>query len=350
MGAIELCRTAAPGGHTETCPSAASSAAPPTRAATGIARSEGQARAEWLAARQAELLPVPHFHVVFTLPAPVAEIAFPNKATVYAILFRTAAETLRTIAADPKHLGAEIGLVAVLHTWGQNLHHHRHVHCVVPGGGPWLDDTRWVACRQGFFLPVRVLSRLFRRRTPIALAGIVPFAVKAPIRQVAGLAAITGSTASLAQLCRPPSPPPPAIRRPRSSPAAADRGTRTNRHRHNPHSRAHHPAGSLNSASMRSRSRLRPTPVPRDLIEASRFKQLAAHASKIRRDGDFDSIVACEQRLSAFSHRLDPPPRFAPSALNAGFRPHCRRSRDRDGTAGVDPEPPFVACGDIGRL
>ena len=123
----------------------------------------GQARAEWLAARQAELLPVPYFHVVFTLPAPVAEIAFQNKATVYAILFRAAAETLRTIAADPKHLGAEIGLVAVLHTWGQNLHHHPHVHCVVPGGGPSLDGTRWIACRPGFFLPVRVLSRLFRR-------------------------------------------------------------------------------------------------------------------------------------------------------------------------------------------
>jgi hypothetical protein len=100
---------------------------------------------------------------VFTLPAPVAEIAFHNKATVYAILFRTAAETLRTIAADPKHLGAETGFVAVLHTWGQNLHHHPHVHCVVPGGGPSLDHTRWVTCRQGFFLPVRVLSRLFRR-------------------------------------------------------------------------------------------------------------------------------------------------------------------------------------------
>jgi hypothetical protein len=104
---------------------------------------------------QAELLPVPYFHVVFTLPAAVAEIAFQNKATVYAILFRTAAETLRTIAADPTHLGAEIGLVAVLHTWGQNLHHHPHVHCVVPGGGPPLDHTRWIACRPGFFLPVR---------------------------------------------------------------------------------------------------------------------------------------------------------------------------------------------------
>jgi Putative transposase/Transposase zinc-binding domain len=164
MRAIELCRTAALGGHIETCADCGL-----IRCAYNSCRNrhcpkcQGQARAEWLAARQAELLPVPYFHVVFTVPAPVAEIAFQNKATVYAILFRTAAETLRTIAADPKHLGAEIGLVAVLHTWGQNLHHHPHVHCVVPGGGPSLDGARWVACRPGFFLPVRVLSRLFRR-------------------------------------------------------------------------------------------------------------------------------------------------------------------------------------------
>ena len=165
MSAIELCRTAALGGHTEACADCGL-----VRCAYNSCRNrhcpkcQGQARAEWLADRQAELLPVPYFHVVFTLPAPVAEIAFQNKEAVYAILFRTAAETLRTIAADPKHLGAEIGLVAVLHTWGQNLHHHPHVHCVVPGGGPSLDGTHWIACRPGFFLPVRVLSRLFRRR------------------------------------------------------------------------------------------------------------------------------------------------------------------------------------------
>src|SRR5438132_5673799 len=164
MSAIELCRTAALGGHTEACAECGL-----VRIAYNSCRirhcpkCQGQARAEWLAARQAELLPVPYFHVVFTLPAPVAEIAFQNKERVYAILFRAAAETLRTIAADPKHLGAEIGLVAVLHTWGQNLHHHPHIHCVVPGGGPSLGGTRWVACRPGFFLPVRVLSRLFRR-------------------------------------------------------------------------------------------------------------------------------------------------------------------------------------------
>jgi hypothetical protein len=165
MSAIELCRTAALGGHTEACAQCGL-----VRCAYNSCRNrhcpkcQGEARAEWLAARQAELLPVSYFHVVFTLPAPVAEIAFQNKEAVYAILLRTAAETLRTIAADPKHLGAEIGLVAMLHTWGQSLHHHPHVHCVVPGGGPSLDHTRWVACRPGFFLPVRVLGRLFRRR------------------------------------------------------------------------------------------------------------------------------------------------------------------------------------------
>jgi hypothetical protein len=164
MSAIERCRTAELGGHAEVCSSCGL-----IRCAYNSCRNrhcpkcQGRARAEWVAARQAELLPVPYFHVVFTLPAAVAEIAFQNKATVYAILFQAAAETLCTIAADPKHLGAEIGLVAVLHTWGQNLQHHPHVHCVVPGGGPSPDGTRWIGCRPGFFLPVRVLSRLFRR-------------------------------------------------------------------------------------------------------------------------------------------------------------------------------------------
>ena len=164
MRAIELCRTAELGGHTEVCPDCGL-----VRCAYNSCRNrhcpkcQGQARAEWLAARQAELLPVPYFHVVFTLPAPVAEMAFQNKRVVYAILFRAAAEALRRIAADSRHLGAEIGLVAVLHTWGQSLHHHPHVHCVVPGGGLSPDGARWIGCRPGFFLPVRVLSRLFRR-------------------------------------------------------------------------------------------------------------------------------------------------------------------------------------------
>src|SRR3954454_9256794 len=164
MGAIEACRTAALGGHVERCTECGL-----IRIAYNSCRDrhcpkcQGSARAAWLAERQAELLPVPYFHVVFTLPAPAAEIAFQNKATVYAILFKAAAETLSTIAADPRHLGAEIGFVAVLHTWGQNLQHHPHVHCLVPGGGLSPDGRRWVSCRSGFFLPVRVLSRLFRR-------------------------------------------------------------------------------------------------------------------------------------------------------------------------------------------
>jgi len=164
MGAITTCRTAALGGHVEQCDDCGA-----TRIAYNSCRNrhcpkcQGLARAQWFAERQAELLPVPYFHIVFTLPASVGEIAFQNKAAVYAILFRAAAETLATIAADPRHLGAKLGMTMVLHTWGQTLQHHPHVHCVVPGGGPSLDGTRWVACRPGFFLPVRVLARLFRR-------------------------------------------------------------------------------------------------------------------------------------------------------------------------------------------
>jgi hypothetical protein len=163
MAAITACRTAALGGHVEQCTDCGE-----IRISYNSCRNrhcpkcQNLARAQWVEARQAELLPVPYFHVVFTLPAQLAGIAFQNKAVVYDILMRTAAETLRTIAADPKHLGAEIGLIAVLHTWGQNLHHHPHVHCIVPGGGPSPDATRWMACRPGFFLPVKVLSKLFR--------------------------------------------------------------------------------------------------------------------------------------------------------------------------------------------
>jgi hypothetical protein len=121
------------------------------------------ARAQWIEDRQSELLDTQYFHVVFTLPEEIAAIAYQNKKVVYDILFRATSETLRTIAADPKHLGAEIGFFAVLHSWGQNLMFHPHLHCVVPGGGLSLDGDRWVSCRPGFFLPVRVLSRLFRR-------------------------------------------------------------------------------------------------------------------------------------------------------------------------------------------
>src|SRR6266403_3489643 len=164
MSAIELCRTAALGGHTEQCEDCGI-----VRIAYNSCRNrhcpkcQGAAREDWLAARAAELLPVPYFHVVFTLPAPAAAIAFQNKEVIYTILFKAAAEALRKIAADPKHLGAEIGVLAVLHTWGQTLHHHPHLHCVIPGGGLSPDRTQWLSCRPTFFLPVRVLSRVFRR-------------------------------------------------------------------------------------------------------------------------------------------------------------------------------------------
>ena len=163
MSAIETCRTATLGGHVEQCEDCHE-----IRIAYNSCRNrhcpkcQGLARAQWLADRQAELLPVPYFHVVFTMPAPIAAVALQNKAVVYDILFKAAAETVRTIAADPKHLGAETGMIAVLHTWGQSLFHHPHVHCIVPGGG-LSPEGRWVACRPGFFLPVRVLSRLYRR-------------------------------------------------------------------------------------------------------------------------------------------------------------------------------------------
>jgi hypothetical protein len=164
MSAIETCRTPALGGHVERCEDCAH-----TRVAYNSCRNrhcpkcQGAAARQWLAQREAELLPVPYYHVVFTLPAAIGAIAFHNKAAVYDLLFRTAAETLTTIAADPKHLGARIGLTAVLHTWGSALTHHPHVHVIVPGGGLSPDGSRWIACKRSFFLPVRVLSRLFRR-------------------------------------------------------------------------------------------------------------------------------------------------------------------------------------------
>jgi hypothetical protein len=164
MSALELCRTAALGGHLEQCDSCGHQ-----RPAYNSCRNrhcpkcQSLARARWLEDRQAELLPVEYFHVVFTVPEEIAAIAYQNKEVVYGILFRATAETLRTIAADPKHLGAEIGFLAILHSWGQNLLFHPHLHCVVPGGGISPEGKRWIACRPGFFLPVRVLSRLFRR-------------------------------------------------------------------------------------------------------------------------------------------------------------------------------------------
>src|SRR5215467_3476732 len=165
MSAIEQCRSAALGGHLLRCDACAQ-----MQIAYNSCRNRHcpkcQARAarRWLEAREADLLPLDYYHLVFTLPAPIAAIAYYNKALIYDLLFDVAAETLRTIAADPKHLGAQIGATLVLHTWGSALTHHPHVHGIVPGGGLSLDGQRWVACRRGFFLPVRVLSRLFRRR------------------------------------------------------------------------------------------------------------------------------------------------------------------------------------------
>ena len=163
MAAIEVCRTAALGGHVEQCDDCGL-----VRIAYNSCRDrhcpkcQGLARAQWVADRRADLLPVPCFHVVFTVPAPIAAIALQNKAVVYDIIFKAAAETIRLIAADPKYLGAQTGMIAILHTWGQTLTHHPHIHCLVPGGGLTPDD-RWIGCRPNFFLPVRVLSRLYRR-------------------------------------------------------------------------------------------------------------------------------------------------------------------------------------------
>ena len=165
MSAIEQCRSAALGGHVLRCEVCAhSEIAYNSCRNRHCPKCQGNAARRWLEARQADLLPVDYYHVVFTLPAPIAKIAYYNKAVIYGLLFELAAETLRTIAADPKHLGAQIGATLVLHTWGSALTHHPHVHGIVPGGGLSPDGERWVACKPGFFLPVRVLSRLFRRR------------------------------------------------------------------------------------------------------------------------------------------------------------------------------------------
>jgi len=190
MTAIEICRTAALGGHVEQCDTCGHQ-----RISYNSCRNrhcpkcQSLARAQWLDDRRAEILDTQYFHVVFTVPKEIAEIAFQNKRCVYGILFRTVADTLTTIAADPKHLGAEIGFFSVLHTWGQNLLQHPHLHCVVPGGGLSPDRSRWISCRPGFFLPVRVLSRLFRRLFLEALekafgAGQLDFfSALAPLRE-----------------------------------------------------------------------------------------------------------------------------------------------------------------------
>src|SRR5712691_2431016 len=166
MSAIERCRTAALGGHVARCENEACGH---TLIAYNSCRNrhcpkcQGAAAREWLAEREAELLTVGYFHLVFTLPAPIADIAYQNKRAIYDLLLKAAAETTLTIAADAKHLGARIGITAVLHTWGSAMTHHPHVHMIVPGGGLSDDGSRWISCRRSFFLPVRVLSRLFRR-------------------------------------------------------------------------------------------------------------------------------------------------------------------------------------------
>jgi Putative transposase/Transposase zinc-binding domain len=165
MSAIEQCRRAALGGHVLRCRECGhDEVAYNSCRNRHCPKCQGSAARRWLEARQADLLPVEYYHVVFTLPAPISAIAYYNKAVIYGLLFDVVAQTLRTIAADPKHLGAHIGATLVLHTWGSALTHHPHVHGIVPGGGLSADGERWIACKVGFFLPVRVLSRLFRRR------------------------------------------------------------------------------------------------------------------------------------------------------------------------------------------
>jgi hypothetical protein len=189
MSAIEHCRTAALGGHVEACEDCGH-----WRITYNSCRNrhcpkcQGAAARAWLAEREADLLPVGYFHVVFTLPAEVADIAFQNKAPVYDLLFRAASETMLTIAADPKHLGARIGITAVLHTWGSALTHHPHVHMIVPGGGVAAGGQRWISSRPAFLLPVRVLGKLFRRLFLTRLIAL----------QEAGRLAFCGSMAHLA--------------------------------------------------------------------------------------------------------------------------------------------------------
>jgi hypothetical protein len=164
MSAIERCRTAALGGHVARCDDCHH-----TTIAYNSCRNrhcpkcQGATARDWMEAREAELLPVAYFHVVFTLPSVIADIAYQNKRVIYGLLFKASAEAMRIIAADPKHLGAKIAITSVLHTWGSAMTHHPHVHMIVPGGGLSDDDGCWIACRKGFFLPVRVLSKLFRR-------------------------------------------------------------------------------------------------------------------------------------------------------------------------------------------
>jgi len=189
MAAIESCRTAALGGHVARCEDCAHEVIAYNSCRNRhCPKCQGAAARGWLAEREAELLPTPYYHLVFTLPAAIGDIAYHNKAVIYDLMFKASAETMITIAADPEHLGARIGVTSVLHTWGSALTHHPHVHMIVPGGGISLDGQRWVSCRPGFFLPVRVLSRLFRRL----------FLEKLVATHAAGLLQFFGAHANLA--------------------------------------------------------------------------------------------------------------------------------------------------------
>jgi len=173
MSAIETCRTAALGGHVAACTKCGHEhIAYNSCRNRHCPKCQGSTARDWMLARMEDLLPVEYFHVVFTLPAEITQIAYQNKAAVYGLLFKASAQTLLTIAADPKHLGARIGMTSVLHTWGSAMTHHPHVHVIVPGGGLSADGTRWIGCRPGFFLPVKVLSRLFRRLFLEGLASL----------------------------------------------------------------------------------------------------------------------------------------------------------------------------------
>ena len=193
MNAIEACRTAALGGHVAACADCGHDhIAYNSCRNRHCPKCQGVAARDWLEKRAADLLPLPYYHVVFTVPAEIAAIAYHNKATVYNLLFKASAEALLTIAADPKHLGARIGMTSVLHTWGSAMTHHPHVHIVVPGGGLSEDQSHWVSCKPGFFLPVRVLSRIFRR---LFVEGLMKLHATNDLRFFGDLEGLTDNTA-----------------------------------------------------------------------------------------------------------------------------------------------------------
>ena len=201
MSAIENCRTAALGGHVSACAKCGHQhVAYNSCRNRHCPKCQGLAAREWMQARIEDLLPVEYFHAVFTLPAQIADIAFQNKAAVYGLLFKASSQTLLTLAADPKHLGARIGMTSVLHTWGSAMTHHPHVHVIVPGGGLSPDGARWIGCRPGFFLPVKVLSRLFRRLFLEGLAALHRAGNLAFFGDLAGLADADTFAAWLAPL------------------------------------------------------------------------------------------------------------------------------------------------------